>query len=152
MERLWLMFRHDMSEFQGGLPNPDGTFHNDRLHAAVEDPGWGAYLVWQQNRPVGLALVRSLDQPVRVLNSFFIVRGLRRTGIGSLVVRDVLLNHPGPWEIAFQADNETAVRFWRRTGTDLAGQDWTEERRAVPTKPDAPPDVWISFSTAAASS
>lgn len=26
VQRLWLMFRHDMSEFGGQLPNPDGTF------------------------------------------------------------------------------------------------------------------------------
>jgi hypothetical protein len=25
LERLWLMFRHDMSEFGGQLPNPNGT-------------------------------------------------------------------------------------------------------------------------------
>lgn len=152
LERLWLMFRHDMSEFQGGLPHPDGTFRSERLHSAVDDPGWVAYLAWKQDRPIGLALVRALDQPVRVLNAFFIVRGLRRTGIGSKVVRDVLLKHPGSWEVAFQADNEKAVRFWRRTATDIAGQRWTEERRAVPTKPDAPPDVWISFSTVGAAS
>lgn len=146
------MFRHDMSEFQGGLPNPDGTFRSDRLHSAGDDPGWAAYLAWKQDRPVGLALVRALDQPVRILNSFFIVRGLRRAGIGSLVVRDVLLKQPGPWEVAFQADNEKDVRFWRRTATDIAGQDWTEECRTVPTKPDAPSDVWISFSTTRARS
>jgi predicted acetyltransferase len=69
-----------------------------------------------------------------------------------LVVREVLLKHPGPWEVAFEADNEAAVRFWRRTATDIAGRNWTEERRAVPTQPDAPPDVWISFSTAGANS
>ncbi|MDX6364430.1 MAG: hypothetical protein QOC85_3440, partial [Streptomyces sp.] len=26
VERLWLMFRHDMSELNDLLPNPDGTF------------------------------------------------------------------------------------------------------------------------------
>jgi len=149
LDRLWLMFRHDMSEFHGGLPRPDGTFRTEHLRAAVEDPGWVAYLAWTQDRPIGFALVRALDQPVRVLNAFFIVRGLRRTGIASQVVRDVLSKHPGFWEVAFQAANQTAVRFWRRTATDIAGQHWTEEPRAVPTKPDAPPDLWISFSTTA---
>ena len=147
LDRLWLMFRHDMSEFQGGLPNPGGTFRSERLQSAVDDPSWVAYLAWKHDRPIGLALVRALDQPTRVLNAFFIVRGLRRTGIGSQVVRDVLLEHPGSREVAFQADNETAVRFWRRTATEMAGRRWTEERRAVPAKPHDPPDVWISFST-----
>lgn len=148
LERLWLMFRHDLSEFRGTLPEPDGTFRSQRLRYATDDPGWAAYLVWQQDRPVGLALVRALDQPVRVLNAFFVVRGVRRTGIGSLAVREVLLSHPGLWEVAFQSDNEAAGCFWRRIATETAGQRWTEERRAVPAQPDLPPDVWISFSTA----
>ena len=116
-----------------------------------DDPGWAAYLVWLQDRPVGLALVRALDQPVRVLNAFFIVRGLRRTGIGSVAVGQVLGNHPGSWEVAFQADNSTAVHFWRRIARTTAGDRWIEERRPVPGRPDLPPDVWISFSTADAS-
>jgi hypothetical protein len=33
LERLWLMFRHDMSEFRCSLPFPDGTFRSERLHA-----------------------------------------------------------------------------------------------------------------------
>lgn len=40
------------------------------------------------------------------------------------------------------------MRFWRRTAIDIAGHDWTEEHRAVPIKPDTPPDVWISLSAA----
>ena len=147
LERLWLMFHHDLSEFRGRLPDPDGTFHSERPRAAVDDPAWAAYLVWTQDRPVGLAMVRALDQPVRVLNAFFITRGVRRTGIGSRAVREVLLQHPGLWEVPFQDDNETAVHFWRRTARATAGESWTEERRAVPARPDLPPDVWISFAT-----
>jgi len=145
LERLWLMFHHDLSEFRSGLPDPDGTFHGDRLRAALVDPAWATYLFWTQDRPVGLALVRSLDQPVRVLNAFFVVRGLRRTGIGSRAVSEVLVKHPGAWEVPFQDANETAVRFWRRMARAAAGVRWTEERRAVPARPDLPPDVWISF-------
>lgn len=147
LERLWLMFHHDLSELRDRLPDPDGTFHHDRLRAAVDDPAWAASLVWTQDRPVGLALVRALDQPVRVLNVFFVVRSRRRSGIGLRAVREVLLDHPGSWEVPFQDDNETAVHFWRRTAGALAGTGWSEERRAVPDRPDLPPDVWISFRT-----
>jgi hypothetical protein len=40
VERPWLMFRHDMSEFGGQLPNPDGTFRIERLAAAFDDRNW----------------------------------------------------------------------------------------------------------------
>lgn len=149
LERLWLMFRHDMSEFVGQLPNPDGTFRSERLQSAFADPDWEAYLLMRGDRPVGLALVRGLAGPVRVLNAFFVVRAVRRTGIGLHAVRQVIGRHPGPWEVAFQDSNLAAVRFWRRVGTEIAGDAWTEERRPVPGRADLPPDVWICFEVAA---
>ncbi|TDE13121.1 GNAT family N-acetyltransferase [Jiangella asiatica] len=144
------MFRHDMSEFWGALPDPDGTFHTARLTTALENPDdWAAYLLTRDNRPVGLALVRGLTGPVRVLNAFFVVRALRRGGVGLRAVRDLVARHPGPWEVAFQDDNVTAVRFWRRVAQQLAGDAWTEEHRPVPGRPEAAPDTWISFASPA---
>lgn len=144
-ERLWLMFRHDLSEFDGQLPNPDGTFRNERLQAAFTDPDWAAYIIVQTDTPVGLALVRGLTSRTRVLNSFFVVRGARRAGIGLGAVQELVVMHPGRWEVAFQDANVTAVRFWRRVAREIAGTAWVEERRPVPGRPDLPPDVWISF-------
>jgi predicted acetyltransferase len=145
LERLWLMFRHDMSEFRGELPNADGTFRSERLAAAFEHPDWVAYLVTQGGRPVGFAIVRGLAGPLRVLNSFFVVRGVRRTGVGMLAVRDIVGRHPGPWEVAFQHDNPAAVAFWRRVAAQIAGGDWVQESRPVPGRPDIAPDEWICF-------
>ncbi|MFI9803550.1 GNAT family N-acetyltransferase [Streptomyces sp. NPDC052301] len=145
VERLWLMFRHDLSEFYGVLPGADGTFRSDRLEHAFTAPGWLPYLLVCGERPAGLAFVRGLDGPVRVLNSFFVVRGARRRGIGLHAVREVLGRHPGPWEIAFQEDNRAAVRFWQRVADDVAQDAWTRELRPVPERPELPPDAWISF-------
>lgn len=148
IERLWLMFRHDMAEFQGGLPSPDATYRSDRLRPVFEDDDWAAYLFTSGEHPVGFSFVRALSGPARVLNSFFVVRGARRSGIGMHAVREVISRHPGPWKIAFQDSNTAAVEFWRRVATEIAGDAWTEERRPVPNRPDVPPDVWISFTTA----
>jgi predicted acetyltransferase len=142
-ERLWLMFRHDMSEFRGITPGPDGTFRSDRLHAAFKSADWAPYLLTSRERPVGLAFVRGLTGPTRVLSSFFVVRGVRRTGIGLRAVQEVVARHPGPWEVAFQDNNAAAVRFWRRVASEVAGECWTEEHRPGP--PELPPDTWISF-------
>jgi predicted acetyltransferase len=146
VERLWLMFRHDMSEFGGQLPNPDGTFRADRLVAAFEERDWAGYVFTTAgDRPVGFAIVRGLADAVRVLNSFFVVRSMRRSGVGMRAAKAVIAEHPGRWEVAFQEANAAATRFWRKVATELAGPDWTEERRAVPGRPDLSPDTWISF-------
>ncbi|MEE1770194.1 GNAT family N-acetyltransferase [Streptomyces sp. JV185] len=150
LERLWLLFQHDMSEFSGVLPGPDGTFRSDRLHAALTRADWAPYLLTGDGSPVGLALVRGLADPTRVLSSFFVVRGVRRTGIGLRAVQEVVAKHPGPWEVAFQQGNPSAVAFWRRVATEAVGEAWTEERRPVPGRPDLPPDTWISFTAPAA--
>ncbi|KUN89455.1 acetyltransferase [Streptomyces bungoensis] len=149
VDRLWLMFRHDMSEFAQALPAPDGTFRADRVEHAFTGPGWAPYLLACGGCPAGLAFVRGLDGPVRVLNSFFVVRGARRRGLGLWFAREVLSRHPGPWEIAHQQDNQGAACFWERVATDVAPGAWTREPRPVPDRPDLPPDVWISFSVPA---
>ncbi|MER5506435.1 hypothetical protein ABT052_14060 [Streptomyces sp. NPDC002766] len=61
VERLWLMFRHDLSGFRGVLPNPDGTFRGDRVEAAFARDGWAPYLFLRDDRPVGLAGPRPLS-------------------------------------------------------------------------------------------
>ncbi|MCX4967366.1 GNAT family N-acetyltransferase [Streptomyces sp. NBC_00654] len=149
MERLWLLFGHDMSEISGALPNPDGTFRNDRLHAAFTQADWAPYLLTSGTSPVGLAFVRSLTAPTRVLNSFFVVRGARRTGVGLQAVQEVVAKHPGQWEVAFQESNTAAVAFWHRVATEIAGDAWTEERRPVPGRPELTPDTWITFNAPA---
>ncbi|MEU7560482.1 GNAT family N-acetyltransferase [Streptomyces eurythermus] len=149
VERLWLMFRHDLSEFQGSLPAADGGFRSEWVASAFTGPGWAPYLLTYGDRLAGLAFVRGLDGPVRVLNSFFVVRGARRRGIGLRAAREVLTRHPGPWEIAYQQDNPAAARFWARVATELAGDAWTREPRPVPGRPELPPDVWISFTVPA---
>lgn len=151
VERLWLMFRHDMSEFHGVLPNPDGAFRDEWLHQAFSESDWAPYLLTSGDRPAGFAFVRGLTASTRGLNSFFVVRGARRSGIGLQAVQEILALHPGSWEVAFQDANTAAARFWRRVATTVAGDAWTEERRPVPGRPDLPPDVWISLSTIAAS-
>ncbi len=146
VERLWLLFRHDLSEFGGQLPNADGSFRKERLEAAFSgDVDWAPYLFRLGEHPVGFAFVRGLGSPTRVLNSFFVVRAVRRSGVGLRGIREVVARHPGEWEIPFQDVNTGAVRFWRRVAAELVGDAWVEEARPVPGRPDLVPDMWISF-------
>ena len=156
LERLWLLFRHDMSEVSGALPDATGQFRRERLDATFTDPDRCGFIAHLEPgaepdgappAPVGFALVRALDGPARVLTSFFVVRGARRSGVGRELAAHVLASYPGRWEIAFQDANPPAVRFWRAVATDAVGQAWTEEHRAVPGRPELPPDTWISLTT-----
>ncbi len=145
LDRLWLMFRHDLTEYQQILPRPDGTFRDERLTASLDEPDRAAWLLQQDDRPAGLALVRQLDREPRVLSSFFIVRGARRQGLGRQAVRAVVSAHPGAWKVAYQAANHPASRFWPQVAAELDPTGWARQDRPVPGRPDLPPDTWLSF-------
>ncbi|MGZ0147246.1 GNAT family N-acetyltransferase [Kribbella sp. WER1] len=146
MERLWLLFRHDLSEFQGQLPRPDGSYRSEWLEKVLTgDPEWAGYLISLGEVPIGFCFMRALQQPVHVLNAFFMVRPARRRGYGLEAVQKVLAHHPGPCDVAFQGNNEKAVRFWQRVATEVSGDVWTQEERPIRGNPDATPDLWISF-------
>jgi hypothetical protein len=70
------------------------------------------------------------------MGEFFIVRSIRRAGTGSTAANLVINARPGTWEIPFQIENVGATPFWRRVAESFAPNQWSEERRPVPGKPD----------------
>jgi predicted acetyltransferase len=141
LRHLWLLFRHDMSRFSSTLPFADGTFRSERLDAALRaDPGWRAWILTADVHPIGFALVRDADQPVRILNSFFIVAGVRRGGLGCWFARAVVSEMPGEWAVAYQEQNRAAVGFWERV-TETFERSWSETVGGGGVV-----DTWISFS------
>ncbi|CAM3792193.1 GNAT family N-acetyltransferase [Isoptericola cucumis] len=148
LDRLWQLFRHDLSDVDGTLPDAAGRFRDERLHAAFTDPGWRGHVVERGRRPAGFALVRGLDGPVRVLSAFFVARGARREGVGRHLAARVLASTPGTWEVPFQDANLPAAAFWRRVAEEAAPGAWALEHRPVPGRPDLPPDAWIVLDVA----
>jgi predicted acetyltransferase len=141
---LWQLYRHDLSEFRGSLPDAAGEYAPGRLPDYLHaHPDRRAYLVRSGHAPAGFALVRGLADGPRHMTEFFVVRALRRHGVGREVATRLLRSHPGSWEIAFQEENPAAARFWRRVAAEVARSPVREERRPVPGKPQLPPDTWL---------
>ena len=138
LERLWQLYRHDLSEFRDSYPDDEGLFK--AMPAEVS-----GYLVESDPGLAGFVLLKGEDP--RRIAEFFVVRSYRRRRVGHDAAIEVLRRHPGRWEIAFQEENPKAARFWRRIAGEVAGEgDNREERRPVPGKPHIPPDVWLIFS------
>ena len=146
LQRLWLLFQHDMSVYTHALPDSDGTYRSERLHSALSDPGWHAWLLLAGRHPIGLAFSRAMNTSVYVLNSFFVVAPVRRAGLGTAFAHTVVTNPPGTWAVAHQDVNDAAARFWSQLAARL-DPHWTIERKPVPGKPDLPPDTWVTFRT-----
>jgi predicted acetyltransferase len=155
IERLWQLYRHDLSEFRGthgpegfrgSLPDADGTFHTRPLAPFFEDDAdRAAYVFYDGPNAVGFAFVSHLTSEARLMSEFFVVRGLRGHGIARAAVDELFALYPGAWEIPFQENNVAAARFWRRVAASVAGENVREELRPVPGKPEVPPDVWLTL-------
>jgi len=150
---LWQCFRHDLAVVVGGLPYADGRYQTRGLPEAPE-PDVAAYLAWSPHpktgepAPVGFAVVDGLTGPRRSIAALWVAPAVRSAGVGRVLAHDAVGRHGGPWTVAFQHDNPTAGRFWRRFADEAFGPaGWREERRAVPGVPDAPADHWIDSLT-----
>jgi predicted acetyltransferase len=148
VEHLLQFYVHDLSQFRLSRPDNFGRFNQDDRYAVFfTDPDRCAYLFRDELGPVGFGLVRGLREARRLMAGFFVVRGMRRLGVGRVAALEMLRLHPGVWEIPFQEENVGAARFWRELATLAVGSEWTEDRRPVPMKPQIPDDVWITLDT-----
>jgi len=150
VENLVSLYLHDLSEFRETLPRPDGRYAmGERRAAYFTDADRLVYLFVRDDRPVGFAMLKGLTHSPLSIGEFFVVRAVRRHGVGRDAARQIFALHPGRWEWAFQENNVGAARFWRQMADELVGEEWLETQRPVPGKPHVPPDVWITLDTAA---
>ena len=145
LENLGQLYRHDLSEAYGHLPNPDGTFNNRRLDLFLAgiDPALRAWLITAAGSVCGFVMTAPADGGGASISDFFIVRAIRRCGVGREAVRQVIAMTPGQWRIGFQSYNPGAQRFWRQVASDAAGDQWAMEDD--PPVAGGPPDTWITF-------
>jgi predicted acetyltransferase len=98
LENLGQLYRHDLSEAYGHLPNPDGTFNNRRLDLflAGAEPARRTWLITAAGAVGGFVMT----SPAAVgggtsICDFFVVRALRRTGVGREAARQAIAGTPG---------------------------------------------------------
>lgn len=51
VENLWQCYQHDLSEFRGSLPGPDGRYKNSRIATYLNSPDRSAYLISVEGPP-----------------------------------------------------------------------------------------------------
>lgn len=147
LENLGQLYRHDLSEAYGLLPNADGTYNNRRLDEfrAGTDSGYRAWLITAAGALGGFVMTRTAEDGGTSIADFFVVRALRRSGVGREAARLVIAEFPGRWRIGFQSYNPGAQRFWSRVAGDAVGDAWSTYDD--PPVAGRPPDTWITFET-----
>ena len=148
LERLWQLYKHDLSEFRDSHPTSEGLFVTRRGPETIMGDGrHEALLIFHGERLAGFPIIGGTGEETHDVSEFFILRSQRRQRVGARVAASLLERHRGEWEIAFQEANAAAAAFWRRVAQDAARGEVRESRRPVPERPHIAPDVWLSFST-----
>ncbi len=117
LENLLELYLHDFSEILGNAPRENGRFGYDGLNAYWKEPGRFPFLIRADGQLAGLALVArgsqvSGDATVFDLAEFFVVRGLRRRGVGAAAAARVFSSFAGTWEVRVMEQNVGAQTFW----------------------------------------
>jgi predicted acetyltransferase len=129
------------------LPNADGTFNNRRLDLflAGTSPASRAWLITAAGSLSGFVMTMRAEGGGQMISDFFVVRAMRRTGVGREAARQVIAMFPGRWAIGFQSYSPGVQRFWSTVAADACGDNW--ETHDDPPAAGRPPDSWITFQT-----
>ncbi|WP_284746701.1 GNAT family N-acetyltransferase [Amycolatopsis sp. RTGN1] len=132
VEQLGQLEQHDLSQWTGDLPGPTGLFDFPRLSRFFTDADHDAYVIYSDGRLAGFCLLRPFEGTATFITAFFIVRALRRQGVGLVAATELIRSRRGRWAIAFLEENAPAARFWRQVATEVVGEHWTQELRRHP--------------------
>lgn len=100
--------------------NDRGLWEPDHLPSWLADDTDHPLLILADGRRVGFALVNQAPSPHLTpgmeyrMSEFFILRKLRRGGLGKHAAFAVFDRFPGKWELTELPRNTGAIAFWRR--------------------------------------
>lgn len=138
LENLLELYIHDFSEILGHGPRENGRFGYDGLDAYWNEPGRFPFLIRADGQLAGFALVSrgsqvSGDATVFDVVEFFVVRGLRRRGVGAAAATRLFSSLAGTWEVRVMEQNAGAQAFWKRavssfTNASFESFTWRSQR------------------------
>ena len=116
LSNLFQLYAYDFSEVVSIAVGHDGRFAVDCEHW-LGDPGRSAFLIHVGDELAGFALVQRgsqlrEDPDVMDVGEFFVLRYLRRRGLGKRAARAVFERFPGRWEVRVRVANQHALAFW----------------------------------------
>jgi predicted acetyltransferase len=114
LHNLIQLYFHDMSEFKQREVDGQGLFHYRYFDSYWTEPDRYPFLIRVDGSPAGFALVRSIDEGRADMAEFFVLRGHRHRGVGSIAAKQLFDMLRGRWEIREEAKNFGAQSFWRR--------------------------------------
>jgi predicted acetyltransferase len=145
LANLLQLYAYDFSEFLDVGIGEDGKFTYHPLPLYWMEAGRHPFLIRVDGKLAGFALVKkgsafSGNENAWDLAEFFVLRGYRRRGIGTVAAHQLWTRFPGSWEVRVMQLNVSAQRFWKQVISDFVGG----EVHPVPFEKDG--ENWTVFS------
>lgn len=119
VRQLMELYQHDLSAWTGSQLSDHGYFGYAELDHFWIEAGRKAFVIRAEDGLAGFALVRhempGAEEPWGRIEELFVVRSLRRRGIGTIVALRIFAMYPGRWFVRQHAANRPAQAFWRAT-------------------------------------
>jgi predicted acetyltransferase len=137
LHNLFELYAHDFSEYV-----PLGIKSNGRFDIPIEDGWWTRddhfpFFVRYNGQLSGFVLAAlgsrvTSDRDVMDVDEFFVVRGVRRKGVGTWTAHALFATFPGRWEVRVIKTNVPAMKFWSRVieswlGEPVAGEPFVTD-------------------------
>lgn len=132
IQNLWPLYQHDLSEFDGAIPNVHGIFSDDpgvttlARHLSSLDSWWSdpqslfPYSILVDGLPVGFNLIAARSRLPEgidadfVVHEFFVLRGYRGSNAAEAGALAGFEGHRGSWEVVTYPGHARAIAFWRK--------------------------------------
>ena len=127
LHNLFDLYAHDFSEHMPLQIKPSGRFEITPGEVWWTRDDHFPYLIKQREQLAGFALVREGSRvtgasDVMDVAEFFVLRGMRRKGVGRRAAHALFRSFPGAWEIRVRRTNAAAIPFWSRAAETWTGQ------------------------------
>lgn len=119
LRNLFQLYAHDFSEHV-----PLDLAETGRFDVDAGEQWWASddhfpFFLRASGKLCGFALIKrgsriTFATEVMDVVEFFVVRGARRTGVGTAAARALFTAFPGAWEIRVRTTNGPALSFWSR--------------------------------------
>lgn len=135
LTRVYSFYLHDLSEFDAHYYqlNARGLWEPDHLSSWLVDDTDHPLIIVESGERVGFALVNQAPSPHMApgsdyrMSEFFVLRRLRRRGIGRRAAYGLFDRFSGVWEISELPANTAAIAFWRHIISAYTGGEYQEE-------------------------
>ncbi len=133
LRSLELLYSHDFSELTSLSLKEGGYFLNDAQFEQYFLDVHATLIIRHAGKPAGFAIVADHSQldgrpGVHDVLQFFVLRGLRRLGVGRAAAIALFDRFPGPWEVRQIDTNPAAQAFWRKVVAEYSAGDYQESR------------------------